>query len=252
MRIEILNTPAKLGERAAQLAARTIRKAIAQNGCARVVLATGTSQFTTLDALVKQDVDWSKVEAFHLDEYIGIEPDHPASFVKYLKERVESKVKLKAFHFVDVSIGVEKIIAELSKLISEKPVDVGLIGIGENAHIAFNDPPASFDDDSCFKVVVLDDACRLQQLGEGWFPTLDNVPEQAITMTVGQIMKCRCIISAVPFAVKAKAVFDMLSAPVATPMVPATILKQHPDMWLFLDKDSAALVDEELLSLNRS
>jgi len=247
MRIEVLDTPELLGEKAAQLAARIINKAIAENGHARVVLATGASQFTTLDALIKQDVDWSKVEAFHLDEYIGIDPDHPASFVRYLKERVESKVELKVFHFVDVSLGVERTIAKLSRLISERPVDVGFIGIGENAHIAFNDPPADFDDGACFKVVALDDACRRQQHGEGWFPTLDDVPKQAITMTVKQIMKCRSIVSAVPFAVKSKAVFDTLSAPETTPMVPATILRQHPDIWLFLDKDSASLLSEELL-----
>ena len=247
MRIDVLETPELLGAKVAELAARRLNEAIDLQGGARMLMSTGASQFTTLEALVKQDVKWEVVEVFHLDEYIGISTDHPASFVNYLKERVDSKVKLKAFHFVDVSIGVEQIIEKLTGLINEKPVDVGLIGIGENAHVAFNDPPADFDDLSSFKTVELDDACRRQQLGEGWFPTLEDVPRQAITITVSQIMKCKCIISAVPFAVKAKAISDMLSATEITPMVPATILKTHPDYRLFLDKDSASLTDAGIL-----
>jgi len=248
MRVIISETPEELGQKVAEHAARLLNEAIEKNGEARWLMSTGASQFTSLDALLQMDVDWTKVEAFHLDEYIGISSDHPASFVKYLKERVASKVQLKAFHFVDVSTGTEQIIQKLTNEIKEKQVDVGLIGIGENAHIAFNDPPADFTDTSSFKVVELDEACRKQQLGEGWFPTLDDVPRTAITMTVSQIMKCRSIISAVPYTVKAKAVQATLAAEKPDPMVPASILKTHPDIVLYIDKDSASLTSEELLS----
>ena len=248
MRVIISETPEELGQKVAEHAARLLNEAIEKNGEARWLMSTGASQFTSLDALLQMDVDWTKVEAFHLDEYIGISSDHPASFVKYLKERVASKVQLKAFHFVDVSTGTEQIIQKLTNEIKEKQVDVGLIGIGENAHIAFNDPPADFTDTSSFKVVELDEACRKQQLGEGWFPTLDDVPRTAITMTVSQIMKCRSIISAVPYTVKAKAVQATLAAEKPDPMVPASILKTHPDIVLYIDKDSASLTNEELLS----
>jgi len=250
MKIEVLDTPELLGQRAAALITERLNEAIGRNGSARLILSTGASQFTTLSSLVQQDIDWSKIEIFHLDEYIDIGQDHPASFIKYLKERVASKITPKAFHFVDVTLGVDEIITKLSGLLDEKPVDVGVIGIGENGHIAFNDPPADFDDASCYKIVELDEACRRQQFGEGWFPTLDDVPRRAISMTVTRIMMCRSIISAVPYAVKAKAVFDTLSATEPTPMVPATMLKEHPDVTLFLDKDSASLVGEELLAKN--
>jgi len=247
MRVIVSETPEELGQKVAEHVARLLNEAIEKNGEARWLMSTGASQFTSLEALLKMNVDWTKVEAFHLDEYIGITSDHPASFVKYLKERVASKVQLKAFHFVDVSIGIDQIIKKLTEEVSEKQVDVGLIGIGENAHIAFNDPPADFTDTSSFKVVQLDEACRKQQLGEGWFPSLDDVPHTAITMTVSQIMKCRSIVSAVPYAVKAKAIQETLAAEKPDPMVPASILKTHPDIVLYIDKGSASLSSEELL-----
>ena len=156
---------------------------------------------------MKEDVDWSKVEMFHLDEYVNLPQDHPASFVRYLKERfVEKTGGLKAVHFVDTSIGTDAIIEKLTGELKEAVVDVGLIGIGENAHVAFNDPPADFENQASYIVVQLDADCRKQQLGEGWFPTIDDVPRQAVSMTVSQILKCIHIISAVPYAVKASAI----------------------------------------------
>jgi glucosamine-6-phosphate deaminase len=245
MHIEVLPTPEELGVRAATLAASLIRRAISEKGSARVLLSTGSSQFETISALSRQDVDWARVEAFHLDEYAGMSESHPASFVRYLKERFASRAHLKAFHFVDGSRPAADVIAELSEELSRGGIDVGLIGIGENAHIAFNDPPADFEDDSCYKIVELDEACRNQQLHEGWFETLDGVPRRAISMTVRQIMKCASIISAVPHLVKADAVRKTLSAEAPDPMVPASILKSHPDIHLFLDHSSASLLDEQ-------
>jgi glucosamine-6-phosphate deaminase len=252
MKIDTAANPGELGERAADCAEKIINRAIASQGLARIVLSTGASQFTTLEALVKKDIDWSKVEAFHLDEYIGIGEDHPASFVRYLKERFVGKISpLKAFHFVTLGFGPQEIIARLTAEIRKSPIDLGLIGIGENGHIAFNDPPAVFEEEASYKIVRLDAACRRQQMGEGWFKTIDDVPAEAVSMTVPQIMKCRTIISAVPFAVKADAIQKTLSAPAPTPQVPATILKTHRDFYLFLDRDSAAKTDPALLGQRR-
>ena len=245
MKIILSQDSKELGMKAAKATATLINRAIEEKGSARIILSTGASQFTTLEALVKEDIDWSKVEMFHLDEYIGIDETHPASFVKYLKERFVSKVNLKNAYFVDPSIGVEETIAFLTEKLGEKSVDVGLIGIGENAHIAFNDPPADFDDNNAYKVVVLAERCRQQQLGEGWFATLEDVPEKAISMTVQQILRCEHIISAVPYKVKAQAIYDTLNNDV-TNMIPATILKTHPDAQLFIDADSASLLPENM------
>ena len=245
MKIILSRDSKELGVKAAKAAADLVNRAIEEKGSARIVLSTGASQFTTLEALVQENVDWSKVEMFHLDEYIGIDETHPASFVKYLKERFVQKVNLKNAYFVDPSTGVEETIAFLTEKLGEKSVDVGLIGIGENAHIAFNDPPADFDDDNAYKIVVLAERCRQQQLGEGWFATLEDVPEKAISMTVKQILRCEHIISAVPYKVKAQAIYDTVNSDVSD-MIPATILKTHPDAQLFIDADSAALLGSDI------
>jgi len=177
---------------------------------------------------------------FHLDEYVDLPETHGASFRKYLKERFVSKVKnLKAAHFVD---GTVEGIKSLTEEIRKSPIDIGLIGIGENTHIAFNDPPADFDTTESYIVVNLDEKCRKQQLGEGWFPTLDDVPKQAVSMTVYQIMQCKKIVSCVPYAVKAEAIEKTLTTKETTPMVPATKLKEHPDFILYADMDSAKSV----------
>lgn len=235
MIINIHQTPEQLGQKAAALTADKLRQALEGQGSARLVLSTGASQLTTIDALLNQDIDWGRVTMFHLDEYVGLPITHKASFRKYLKERFVSRLKLKAVHYVTEDVAC---IPALNQLIREAPVDVGLIGIGENAHIAFNDPPADFETEDAFKVVDLDEACKRQQVGEGWFASPEEVPKQAISMTVKQILRSRAIISAVPFAVKAPAIKRMLEAERPDPMVPASILKTHPDFHLYLDQDS--------------
>ena len=242
MKIEILENPVELGKAAAAYSAEIINEAIARKGKARIVLSTGASQFDTIKALIETGIDWSKVEMFHLDEYIGLPETHPASFRKYLKERFLNKINIKQAYLVDGEDDPQKVIAYLTAEIRKEPIDIGLIGIGENAHIAFNDPPADFGTEEAFTCVALDDACKQQQIREGWFATTDNVPKQAISMTVHQIMQCRHIVSCVPYTVKAKAIKNTLENQL-TNLVPATMLKKHPDFALFLDKDSASLIN---------
>ncbi len=237
MKIVISNTAKELGRTAAKSITKYLNKKIKENEYARIVVSTGASQLPMFECLIKEDVDWSKVEMFHLDEYIGLPETHIASFRKYLKERFVSKVNLMNAYFVDGSIDG---ISELSKKLDERAVDLGIIGIGENAHIAFNDPPADFDTKESYIIVDLDDECKNQQVREGWFSSLDDVPKQAISMSVGKIMQSEKIISVVPYAVKAKAVKMTLESDVSE-MVPATILKTHPDWELYLDKESASL-----------
>lgn len=243
--IHVSSTPSELGAQAANAIASLLNDAVDRQGYARLVLSTGASQFDTLDALVGLDVPWNKIEMFHLDEYVALPESHPASFRKYLKERFVSKVPLKAAYFVDGEGDVTANIAALSRELTKQPVDVGVIGIGENGHIAFNDPPADFNTQESYKIVDLDERCKKQQVGEGWFADIDSVPKQAITMCVQQILSCRHIISAVPHTVKAEAIQRTVTEPVS-PNIPATILKTHPDWKLFLDTQSAA----KLLSLS--
>ncbi len=236
MKIVISKTSDELGRRAAAETAKIINAAIAKNGRARIVLSTGASQFDTLKHLVEEKVDWSKVEMFHLDEYVNMPETHPASFRKYLKERFVEKTNVGKVNFVESS---PESIAALTEEIKSAPIDVGLIGIGRNSHIAFNDPPADFDTKESYLVVKLDDACRNQQLAEGWFPTIDDVPTEAISMSVWQIMQCKVIISAVPHAEKAWAVAQTLANEL-TNRIPATMLKTHENFQLFVDADSYA------------
>ena len=239
MNIHIQETAQQLGQQAAHLTAQYLREAILKNGSARLILSTGSSQFETLQALVQEDVDWSKVVMFHLDEYAELPESHPASFRKYLKERFISLVPLWAYHLVD---GDPASIPDLTNELRKAPIDVGLIGIGENAHIAFNDPPANFETKEAYITVNLNESCKRQQVGEGWFASVEDVPAQAISMTVFQIMQCRHIISSVPHKVKAKAVYDTLCSSQVVPEIPATILKTHSSFDLFLDKDSSSLI----------
>ena len=192
-----------------------------------------------MDALTKMPVDFTKVTMFHLDEYVGLPITHIASFRKYLTERFVNRVPLKEAVFVNGEGDVAANIDYISKRVKEAPIDVGVIGIGENGHIAFNDPPADFDTEAAYKVVTLDERCRKQQVGEGWFATIDDVPKQAISMCVKQIMSSRCIVTVVPHAVKAEAIKNTLAQEINN-MVPATIMKSHPHWDLYLDADSAA------------
>jgi len=245
MKINIFDNSVELGKSTAAYCAEIINEAIARKGKARIVLSTGASQFDTIKALIKEKIDWSKVEMFHLDEYIGLPESHPASFRKYLKERFLNQVNIQRAFLVDGEGDPQKVIAYLTAEIRKEPIDLGLIGIGENAHIAFNDPPADFGTEEAFICVNLNDTCKLQQVREGWFDTADDVPKQAISMTVHQIMQCRHVVSCVPYAVKANAIKAMLENQL-TNMIPATMLKKHPDFALFLDKDSASLIDDKI------
>ena len=241
MNIYVEKNAKALGVRAAAHIADLLRKAIAEKGSARLILSTGASQFETIAALVAEKVDWTKVEMFHLDEYVGLRENHKASFRGYLKKRFTSKAPLKAAYFVNGEGDVKANIAYLTKELAKAPVDVGVIGIGVNGYIAFNDPPADFATTKSYMVVTLDKKCRQQQVGEGWFAGLSDVPPRAITMTPHRILKCRHIVSCVPHSVKAQAVLNTL-AKKPTPSVPASILKTHPDWNLYLNADSAALV----------
>lgn len=236
------NDTSELGRQAAAIGADCLRAAIAELGAANLIVATGASQFGTLAALVEADVDWSNVTGFHLDEYLNLTADHPASFRKYLKERFVDRVPLKKFHYVDGEAADP--LAEcrrLGELIRKHPIDVAFIGIGENGHLAFNDPPADFETEEPFLVVELDEACRRQQFGEGWFPTFEDVPRKAISMSVRQILKSKQIICSVPDARKAEAVRNAVEGPV-TPACPASILQRHEQTTLLLDPPSASLL----------
>jgi glucosamine-6-phosphate deaminase len=241
MRINVCKNSKELGKDAARYVADLLNEAITTKGKARILLSTGASQFDTLSALVKENVCWKKVEMFHLDEYIGLPDTHIASFRKYLKERFINLVPLKKAYLVDGEGDVQKNIQKLTNEIRKEPIDVGLIGIGENAHIAFNDPPADFDTKESYIVVNLDDKCKMQQVREGWFPTENDVPMQAISMTVYQIMQCSAIVSCVPHKVKGEAIKQMVENDV-TNKIPATIIKTHPNASLFLDEESAYLL----------
>jgi len=241
MEIVISESREELAKKAAKKGAELLRAAIKARGEANIIVPAGASQFEMIAALVKEDLNWSVVTAFHLDEYIGLPVTHPASFRKYLKERFADKVMPRVFNYVNGEIDPEGECKRLGKLISKYSIDVAFVGIGENAHLAFNDPPADFDTDEAYIVVNLDEACRKQQLGEGWFPTFDDVPKQAISMSIKQIMKTKSIICTVPDLRKADAVKKAVKGPV-TNMAPSSIMQKHAATWLYLDKESASLL----------
>ncbi len=243
MKINILESADQSGLEAARESAKLINEAISVNGTARIVLSTGASQFEFLQHFVKMDIAWDKVEMFHLDEYVGLPEAHPASFRKYLKERFLQHVDVRKYWLVDGEGNLNEVLDRLNEEIGKAPIDVALIGIGENAHIAFNDPPADFDDDRPFKIVDLSDTCKMQQVGEGWFATLEAVPKQAISMSVQQILKSRNVISVVPRQAKARAIMDTLKNGIDV-NIPATIMKSHANWSLYLDKQSSSLVYE--------
>ncbi len=241
MKITICKDPSEVGREASGLAASRLKEAIGRKGEARLVVSTGASQFETLASLLKEDIDWGRIEIFHLDEYMGLPADHQAAFRKYLRDRFVRRISCGKFHSIDTEEESTTLIQRLTNEIKEKPLDVGLIGIGENGHIAFNDPPADFDTTDSFKIVTLDERCRSQQVGEGWFSDPAEVPRKAISMTVWQIMQCISIISAVPFSIKAEAVCRTLGSETNN-LIPATILKSHRDFNLFLDRESASSI----------
>ena len=231
-----------LGQAAAAIGASRIRASIASRGFATVVVATGTSQYELIEYLIGKPVEWAKVTLFHLDEYVGLPATHPASFRNYLRKRLVSHLpSLGAFHEIDGENEARRECERLSALISQHPIDVLFAGIGENAHLAFNDPPADFEEAAPYIVVTLDEACRRQQVGEGWFKSVADVPGKAISMTIRQIMSAELLVISVPDERKARAVRCSIEGPV-TPDCPASILQRHPQCHLYLDRASASLL----------
>jgi glucosamine-6-phosphate deaminase len=248
MQVNVYATKSEMAKHAAEVGANAIRAAIRQQGEANIIVATGASQFEVLaELLAADDLDWSKVRGFHLDEYVGMPISHPASFRKYLWERFICRLPLplREFYYLD---GCANLAAECERVGSEltkHQIDVAFVGIGENGHLAFNDPPADFETNEPYIVVDLDEACRRQQFGEGWFKTMDDVPRQAISMSVRQIMKSKAIVCTVPDLRKAQAVKDSVQSEVS-PLFPASILQRHAQASLFLDRESASLLDSSL------
>jgi len=242
MKIEIFDSKLALGQAAANNAANVIQQSIAERGVAYLIAATGASQFEFLDALVVQDIEWSKVVFFHLDEYVGLPETHAASFRRYLRERIIDRVHPRAFHLINGEAA--DVVAEckrVGKLISQQQVDAAFVGIGENGHLAFNDPPADFEIEQPYIIVDLDEACRKQQVGEGWFATLNEVPRQAISMSIKQILTARNILCIVPDQRKAQAVRNCVDSEVS-PLRPASILQRHSHVTLYLDRESSSLL----------
>jgi glucosamine-6-phosphate deaminase len=245
LNVHVHESAAALGRAASDFAAGELNFAIRKHGSANLILATGASQFNFLDAFKKDgSVDWPKVTVFHLDEYMGMSESHPASFRKYLRERILDEVRPAEVHFLKGDAAdAEAEAVRYEALLNGRPVHVACIGIGENGHIAFNDPAAAdFNDPRLVKVVDLDEACRRQQLGEGWFQTLEEVPARALSLTIPAVMNCRAISCAVPDRRKAQAVRSALLGPIVT-ACPAGILRRHPNARLFLDGESASLLN---------
>lgn len=247
MVLKVFNDKSSLGKAAAQKAAAAIRGAIRDRGQARVIAATGTSQFEFLAALTDcTDVDWKRVELFHLDEYIGLLATHPASFRKILLERLVNKTGIAKFHPLDGDAqDVSDVIRQVGKALASVPVDIAFVGVGENGHLAFNDPPANFETEEPYLVVNLDEACRRQQVGEAWFGDISQVPKQAISMSIRQIMKAKEILAVVPESRKAQAVKACFEGAIS-PTAPASILRTHANANVYLDHESASLLSSTL------
>lgn len=242
MTTRVFEDSTTLARAAAAQAAGLIRAAIARRGTARIVVATGNSQLAFLDALAAEPgIAWGEVELFHLDEYIGLGVAHPASFRKYLFDHLIHRVCVGRYHLLDGEHDPERTCRMVGAALAAAPVDVAFAGIGENGHLAFNDPPADFATEQPYLIVRLDEACRQQQVGEGWFAMLADVPERAISISVRQLLKAAAIVSVVPDARKAPAVKRCLEGSIS-PLAPASILRTHPEATVYLDRDSAALL----------
>jgi glucosamine-6-phosphate deaminase len=245
VKIRIFPDKPALGRAAAAQAAELIRRAQGARGRARILVATGGSQFEFLAALTAAPgVVWGNVELFHLDEYVGLGIAHPASFRKYLFDRLITPTRIGRYHLLDGERDPERTCREIGAALAAAPVDVAFAGIGENGHLAFNDPPADFQTEKPYLIVRLDEACRRQQVGEGWFPTMADVPERAISISVRQLLKAKAIVSVVPDARKADAVKRCLEGPLS-PLAPASILRTHPDVTVYLDRESSALLAQK-------
>jgi glucosamine-6-phosphate deaminase len=246
--IKVFEEKKDLGRAAAERAASSIRNAIRESGWSRIIAATGAAQFEFLEVLTKAaDIDWRRVEMFHLDEYIGLPVSHPASFRRFLQERLIQKTGITNYHLLDGNTDPSAAVRSASEAIVSAPIDIAFVGIGENGHLAFNDPPADFETEEPYLIVNLDEACRLQQVGEGWFANISETPTQAISMSIRQILKAKEILAVVPDSRKAKAVRACLEEEI-NPMAPASILRRHENTTVYLDKNSAALLTRAALS----
>jgi glucosamine-6-phosphate deaminase len=243
MKLKIYDDKQSLSRAAAEQAAITIRKAILNHGHARIVAATAASQVIFLEALTQNDdIDWGRVEAFHLDEYVGLPMTHPGSFRKMLLEHLIQKTGIEKYHLLDGDGDLSEVLERVGHAIASAPVDIAFLGVGENGHIAFNDPPADFDTEDPYLIVNLDHACRQQQVGEAWFSDISQVPKQAISMSVRQILKAKELLAVVPDMRKARAVKASFEGEVS-PMAPASILRTHSNATVYLDKNSASLLN---------
>jgi glucosamine-6-phosphate deaminase len=248
MIIKVFDDKPSLAKVAANQAATAIRAAIADHQRARVVAASAASQLEFLDALTAMPgIDWKRVELFHLDEYIGLPMTHPASFCKFLREHLLSKTGITNVHLLNGAADPVEVLREASKAIAAAPIDVAFVGVGENGHLAFNDPPADFETEEPFLIVNLDEACRRQQVGEGWFADISAVPKQAMSMSIRQVLRAREILAVVPDTRKAQAIQACFDGPIS-PMAPSSILRTHPNATIYLDKHSAALLSPATLA----
>jgi glucosamine-6-phosphate deaminase len=246
MLLKVFGDRSSLSHAAAEQAASAIRRAIAGQGRARIVAATAASQIEFLDALTRAArIDWTKVEAFHLDEYIGVPITHPGSFRKMLLEQLIQKTGITHYHLLDGDADPAAVARRVSQELASAPIDIAFLGIGENGHIAFNDPPADFECEEPYIIVDLDEACRQQQVGEAWFADISQVPKQALSMSVRQILKAREILAVVPDLRKARAVKACFEGEIC-PQFPASILRTHPDTTIYLDTSSASMLDSDL------
>jgi glucosamine-6-phosphate deaminase len=243
LKVEIFETKEEMGEEAAAFVAGILNHAISVRGIANLILGTGASQYPLHDALLRKDLDWTKINLFHLDEYIGISEHHPASFRNFLRERIANRLKLNNVYYLEGdAVDIEAEMNRYEKLLKDNPVDVACIGIGENGHIAFNDPAvADFSDPEYLKIVEMDLACRKQQVGEGWFPTIKDVPEKAVTLTITAIMDCKVLCCTVPDERKSEAVYNTISGEIST-NCPASIMRKHDNSVLFLDSFAAGRI----------
>lgn len=241
MLIKVFEDKASLGHAAAEHAATAIRRALTERGAARIIAATAASQLEFLEALTQMpDLDWTRVEVFHLDEYIGLPITHPGSFRRMLMEQLVNKVSISKYHLLDGDTGdPAEVVRREGKALASAPVDIAFLGIGENGHIAFNDPPADFETEDPYIIVKLDEACRQQQVGEAWFRDISQVPENAISMSAKQILKARDILAVVPGKHKAEAIKKCFEGEIR-PMAPASILRTHPNATIYLDRASAS------------
>ncbi|MGC2195892.1 MAG: glucosamine-6-phosphate deaminase [Terriglobales bacterium] len=248
MVIKCFNNKREMAKVAADQAASILQQAIQEQGKARLIAATGAAQFQFLETLTSlPGIDWQRVEMFHLDEYIGISASHPASFCRFLQERLIQKTRITQHFLLNGEDDPAEVIRRVGKELLSAPIDVAFVGIGENGHLAFNDPPADFKTEEPYIVVTLDEACRRQQLGEGWFPTLADVPLRAISMSIRQILKTKKIVCIVPDARKANAVRACFEGEIS-PLAPASILRTHPDTTAYLDVNSATLLRPSTLA----